>query len=255
MSSKDDDEKRNDDAKLSVSLAIPPGEYRALPYGAYPGESGTEHALQDRVVAQLNQAHDDHGRAHVLALGRIVIDHLFSGSAHAFVTRERAHVTFQTLSHRPDLRVPYRALWYAAQIVAVLDALPCDLQGRLPPSHLRLLVHVRDCRLREQLAVDAAETKQSKRQLEQAIENAAPVVDPDQPRRGRRKLPGWARGEGQLQALAERLAAERPTTGTVRRLGVDRARRRLAEVDGAMRRLRELEAALTECLRECGDVA
>lgn len=239
----------------SPTVAIPLAEFARTSPGRLPGELGTTRAMQDRVVSRLNAIAIAHELQKTIALGKVIIDEYFAGSSRLFVQRERNHISFQMLAERGDLQPGHRTLWYAAQIVALLDSLPAELHAGLTPSHLRELVGVHDTAKRVELARQAIRDRQPKEALREAIQQAIPPPPPDAPARGRPRLPKWACRDGHLAAETDMLTREVPTERAVRQVGLECARRRLDEIDDAVRRMlafRPSLAAVIEAVERDG---
>lgn len=188
----------------------------------------------DAVVAEVNHRFSDGGLEAAEAVGQYLLDVFFDGEPVAFHNRERRYEEFRTLTQRTDLAMSYSFLWTAIAVVEQIAGLPADIARRLPLAHHRALLTIKDPDLKARTARYALEHGLSKRELERRVRR----VRPDEPKRGRRRLPELERAARDLTTALDHLREVRNDSSTATLVRTDRGR--------ATELLRDIDRALAE---------
>lgn len=130
-----------------------------------------EHRLVEKAVRDLNAIYREKALETACLLGEYVISHFFGGDFQAIGKRGCESASFRALANHPDLRFSASYLWTAVAVVKQLHELPEELGRRLPLSHHRLLLPVKDAARKLELAQRAVNGNLSKRELECEIQN------------------------------------------------------------------------------------
>lgn len=182
----------------------------------------------DQVVAELNALSRKDGLAPALRIGALLLDTFFDGSAAVYRVRSGAHPGYRALLRREDLVPTSGFLWHAVAIHEQHESLPLDIADSLSISQHRVLLPVRDARLKLRLARRAAEEHLTKRELEALVQRWR------RPRKGRPPLPALVKAERQAARAAACLqldAADARAWGIPRcHEALDRLERHLADL-------------------------
>jgi|GEM_PF-2828442 len=200
-----------------------------------PGAGEVNPLLVDRVVARLNQAHDRHGMALFLDLGRIVVDMLFEGDARAFETRAAAHRSFAAVLVDAGLRPTPDAVKQGGRLVHLMAHLPAEVSRALKFTHHRMLLAVDDTATRVELAERAAAEGWTTRVLQDEVARLA--LARSKPRRGRRSLPPRVRG---LRSISRTLDAALGAPLDAATLRPEHVPEVVERIEDAIARLQEL---------------
>jgi len=131
-----------------------------------------DYELVDRAVEDLNSIYTSRALETACAIGRYVVEHFFHGAAVGFRRYGDKHASFRALGRHPGLRFAASYLWTAVAVLDQLTEMPDDIGRRLPLSHHRLLLPVKDRPLRLTLARRALDDGLSKRQLAREVQRA-----------------------------------------------------------------------------------
>lgn len=202
----------------------------------------------DDVAAEVNGRFADGGLDAAEAVGEYLLQVFFNGSPTAFRNREGHYEAFRELTQRSDLAMSYSFLWTSIAVAEQIRAMPDDLARRLPLAHHRALLTIKDPDLKIRTARYAVEHGLSKRELEQRVRR----VRPDEPTRGRRRLPELERASRGLTAALKHLREVRtdPSTKALARSDGDRVAELLAEIEASVAELDGLAKTLRAHLDE-----
>jgi hypothetical protein len=199
-------------------------------------------------VQEINRLHVAKGLEAARTLGEYLLTTFFGGDLQAFTAREKKHASFRALAKRDDLIPTHTSLWYSVALLGQLRQLPADIAGALPLSHHKLLIPVRDEKLKLELAEAAVENHLNKEDLDARIRAVREEQQGDGKRAGRPALPGWAKGIGGIAKSVQAALADEISGETVTTYRPAVAKKRLDEVDTALAMLGELRAKLTQAI-------
>jgi hypothetical protein len=149
----------------------------------------SERNTLDAVVSELNEAQAFGNLKTAKEMGQIIVKRFFGGDTQDFRANHRQHPTYRALAEHPDLKPSYSSLWYAVAVYDHFQAIDEEIASALTLTHHRLLAHVRDPEERRNLAARAVTEHMTADQLDQAIQGAKPVEEPDAAKRGRPRIP------------------------------------------------------------------
>jgi len=125
--------------------------------------------LVDRAVRDLNAIYTTKALETACEIGEYVIGRFFGGSLDKLSRYGDGHASFRALTKHPELRFSATYLWTAVAVVGQLRELPEGVGCRLPLSHHRLLMPLRDPSVKTVLARKALNYHFSKRELAREI--------------------------------------------------------------------------------------
>ena len=119
-----------------------------------PGQTIEDVTLVESVAAKVRVAYVTGGLTTLLTVGQIVLDAMFGGDIANFkaVGTWNKHASFRALAERHDIGISASSLWYSVALLENVRLLGEDDARRIPTSHQRVLVHVRDLDVRKELA-------------------------------------------------------------------------------------------------------
>ena len=169
---------------------------------ALPILTAEQAALVDAVAVMVRNAYVAGGLTTLLAIGRIVLDAMFDGDIDRFkaIGTGKRHASYFALSKRDDIGISASSLWYAVALHDNVRLLGQDDAQRIPTSHHRVLVHVRDVETRKDLARRTIAENLTVKKLA-ALVPPRQVVEPGKRGRGRPALPVAVKALGELERI------------------------------------------------------
>ena len=222
------------------------------PIRVLPGEAEVDDALVAGAVAEINRLHLQKTLETVRELGEYLLQTFFAGDIAAFEERGEKHASFRAVSAHGGLRVSHTTLWYAVKIIPHLRALPPAVAEALPLSHHRILVHVKDPSLKQELAMRAAREGLNKQALAEAARAVRPSLQAGGAR-GRKPLPSFVRSFRRIERVTAELESTSVDEASVKAFGVDRAAGYLSELNSVLSRLEGLRDQLAAQIAGMGE--
>lgn len=148
----------------------------------------------DAIVRDINEAELLGNLSKAKRIGSIVVDRFFGGSVQTFQDQHKKHPTYRALAEHPDLVVSFTGLWYAVAVHYHFGSIGEETANALTLAHHRVLAHVPEPAARATYATQAVKDGLTAEQLQALIRQAAPAPDPDQPKRGRPRVPEIVKG-------------------------------------------------------------
>jgi hypothetical protein len=176
--------------------------------GALPGEAAVNKELVDAAVHKLNRLSTVLGLELMLKMGDYLLKHFYGDEPENVMKKGQNHMSFRALAEREDLLVSHATLWYAVRISCQYEFLPPDVADRLPVSHHKLLLPVRDQKTKKELAKKAVVNAMTKRNFAHIVQEARQKL-PRGSAGGRPPLPGVVKALRKIdRALEEALPNE-----------------------------------------------
>lgn len=228
-------ERKTDEEAPTAELVMP-----------LPGETKIEKGLIKQAIKTINSTTGRAELAAALEVGDYLLNCFFSGNIEAYADREGEHTSFNRLAKEKDLAVSAQWLRLAIRVTGQYASLPEDVRDRLPLSHHKLLLPLRDDTKRTKLATQAADGEWSKRQLEARLAKARG----ERSGAGRPRIPGFVKGLDKLDAMVELFAQEVDWEDPFRGYSDENAR---TAREDASTRLAEAEQKLKDMLKTVKD--
>jgi len=154
---KDDDQNKPAKSSAAEVVVVPAGGEEL------PGARTSDDELLAKAVEEINGLYIRRGLEMALEMGKYVVDSFFDGDVENFARHNRDHVSFRALGNRDDLQVSYNTIWYATAVYAQQHKLPEACRLALPLTHQRLLLPVKDPKVKARLANKALKKQMSTR--------------------------------------------------------------------------------------------
>jgi len=202
------------------------------------GALQVDEGLVMQVLVTINQEGRSPGLQAARTVGVQILDAFFAGSLECFLQSSRQHASYRRLLTHPELTLSASFLWYAVRLDEHLLLLQEGLAKKLPLSHHRLLMHIRDTTLRRQMAMHAVSENWSRRQLSNAL-RVGQIS-----RRGRRPTPPLIKGLRQLNQAIELAQSESVSLDLLRHCDRDEVRILMLQTATSLQQLQSLMVSL-----------
>ncbi|MFZ5479075.1 MAG: hypothetical protein ACOZNI_20060 [Myxococcota bacterium] len=165
-----------------------------------PGEGAVEDLLLHRAAQEINRLYARGTLETACRVGEYVLDTFFDGDLELFRSRKRKHATYAALCRSGLVQVTPSFVWYCVHLDAQRELFPAATAEALSISHHKLLVHVQDVPLKQELAEEAVREGLTRDGLAERIEaRKRPHVGG---RRGRPPAPAFAKVLTKLKAVS-----------------------------------------------------
>ncbi len=198
----------------------------------------------DEAVATLNDLATEVGLATSLRIGAYLLDAFFGGDPERYRTESSHQEAFRALLRHPDLVPSTSFLWYAIAVHLQYEELPPAVAARLPLSHHRVLLPLRDQDLKLRLAKRAAWNRWSKRELVREVQHRTQRS----PQRGRPRLPTFVKGARLLRKALDHVDPTALDETRCQRFGAEQCLEALAALEADLETLTRRAALLRERL-------
>lgn len=236
--------------KIGLQVAtVLPGEHPTAITVFLPGEASIDAALVAEAVQRINHIHEKSALETARAMGEYLLATFFNGDLDGFRKKEKKHASFRALADQETLTVAHSTLWYSIAVLDQLRHLPAEVAEALPVSHHRLLIPVKDVKIKVKLASEAVKSGLTRQAFGQRIREVR-EEDSDGARQGRPLLPGWAKGIGSIISAIDAASADEITADEIFVHRRAKAELRLAEINSAMSRLDDLRQKLEVAMAE-----
>ena len=221
-----------------------------------PGIGGVDKGLLLEVIGELNRLYAAKSVETACAVGEYILGRFFDGNLENFNEWGGKHATFGELirtaqGEESPLHISASGLWYSVRILEQVKALPSEIAMALPVTHHRMLVPVKDAKLKLKLAKDAVSKGTPSREFQDEVRKAREEEREGEERgysSGRPALPPFAKGMKQLIKAVDTATSERITKGSFESFDADQAKSLLKDVNKALGKLQTLQSNIEKQL-------
>lgn len=179
------------------------------------GERDVDEDLVEHVVHDLNRIYATKGPETAPAIGDYVLRTFFAKKSENLLARGRDHVSFRQLANHDGLRVSNSFVYNAVAVVDQLRPLPKELAAALPFTHRKLLLPIKDEKMKVNLARKAVEKELTTQSLAIEVNKLKERARGNGAKVGRPNLPAFAKAFGKLKEIHELAASETISTDVV----------------------------------------
>ena len=214
-----------------------------------PGIGDVDKGLLSDVVSELNRLYATKSVETACAVGVFILDKFFDGNLDNFNAWGGKHQTFGELirmaqGENSPLHISASGLWYSVRILEQVKALPEEIAMALPVTHHRMLVPVKDAKLKLKLAKEAVSKGIPSRSFQDEVKKAREEERAEEERgysSGRPALPNFAKGMKQLIKAIDTATSERISKKSFESFDAGHAKELLKEVNKALGKLQTLQ--------------
>ena len=223
---------------------------------AFPGMGGVDNGLLSEVIGELNQLYAAKSVETACAVGEYILSKFFEGKMENFNEWGGKHETFNELvkmaqADESPLHISASGLWYSVRILEQVKALPSEIAMALPVTHHRMLIPVKNDKLKLRLAKEAVSKGIPSRDFQDEVRKAREKERAKSERgfsSGRPALPVFAKGLNQLIKAVDKATSERITKSSFAGYDADQAKTLLKEVDKSLGKLQTLRGHIEKQL-------
>ena len=214
-----------------------------------PGIGDVDKGLLSEVVTELNSLYAAKSVETACAVGEYILKRFFDGTLENYNEWGVKHQTFGELlkvaqSDNSPLHISASGLWYSVRILEQVKALPEEIAMALPVTHHRMLVPVKNAKLKLKLAKEAVSKSIPSRSFQDEVKKVREEEREKAERgfsSGRPSLPPFAKGLKQLIKAIDVATNERITKKSFETFDAEQAKDLLKEASKALGKLKTLQ--------------
>ena len=219
-----------------------------------PGIGGVDKTLLSEVIRELNSLYAAKSVETSCAIGEYILNRFFDGEFENFNKWGSKHKTFKELTELAQgddspLHISASGLWYSVKILNQVKALPEEIAMALPVTHHRMLVPVKDPKLKLKLAKEAISKGIPSRVFQeecQTVREEERKIQKKKVSSGRPAMPVWMKAINQTVKAVDGVNLNIVTKSSVDFYDEQSIKYLLSEADRAIDKIQKIKNKIKE---------